>query len=94
MSEHTLFLVQSEFAKTNPCLDQLCQMATLQDTIILMGDSVLFAQDTRLEKYSFVYMLETEIELITSILPKRINVLSYATFADLVLDFKRCICLK
>ena len=94
MSEHTLFLVQSEFAKTNTCLDQLCQMATAQDTIILMGDAVLFTQDARLETYSIVYILETEMDLIADSLPKHIRVLSYAAFADLVLDFKRCIRLK
>lgn len=94
MSEPTLFLMQSEFAKTSAHIEQFKMMSTPQDVLILMGDAVLFADDERLSDDCQIYILASDLDLWVADLPKYIKVLSYAEFADLILDFKRCISLK
>lgn len=94
MTVNTLFLLQSEFAKTSTCLEQLIQISTPQDPVVLLGEAVLFAQDQRLQQFTSVYVLETEIDLIPDNIKTQIKVLSYLEFSDLVLDFKHCMSLK
>lgn len=94
MSEPTLFLMQSEFAKTSMQIEQLIMMSTIEDAVVLMGDALLFASDERLYQQAQIYALATDLDLLVIDLPEYIKVLSYLEFADLVLDFKRCISLK
>ncbi|WP_372402989.1 DsrH/TusB family sulfur metabolism protein [Acinetobacter piscicola] len=94
MSQHTLFLIQSEFGKTSACLEQWASMSNANDAVILMGDAILFVQDARIQQHTTVYVLETDLDLLATPLSQNVQTLTYATFADLVLDFKRCISLK
>ncbi len=54
MSDQTLYFIQSEFAKTDMILNQLWQMVSLNDSIVLFADAVLFAQDQRLAAYPYL----------------------------------------
>lgn len=94
MSQPTLFLIQSEFSKTATCLEQWTKMSNANDAIVLMGDAVLFAQDPSIQQHPLVYVLETDLDLTATVLTENVKTLSYAAFADLVLDFKHCISLK
>ena len=91
MSDKTLYLVQSSFQQTDSVLNQLEHLYTAHDHIVLMGDAVLFVQDPRILNKQHVAVLENDAEILVDALPAQIQKLSYAQFADLVLDFKRCI---
>ena len=62
MSDQTLYFIQSEFAKTDMILNQLWQMVSLNDNIVLFADAVLFAQDQRLAAYPYLYILKQDAE--------------------------------
>ena len=94
MSDQTLYFIQSEFAKTNDILNQLEQMANLNDSIVLFADAVLFAQDQRLIIYPHLYVLEQDAELNPMPLPSHIQQLNYDGLTNLVLNFTRSISLK
>lgn len=91
MSDQTLYLVQSSFQQTDSVLNLLEHLYTTHDHIVLMGDAVLFVQDPRILNKQHVAVLENDAEILVDALPPQIQKLSYAQFADLVLDFKRCI---
>lgn len=91
MSDKTLYLIQSSFQQTDAVLNQLERLYIPHDHIILMGDAVLFAQDPRVLNMQHVAVLENDAEILVDALPTQIQKLSYDQFADLVLDFKRCI---
>ena len=94
MSDQTLYFIQSEFAKMNDILNQLEQMANLNDSIVLFSDAVLFAQDQRLITYPHLYILKHDAELNPMPLPSHIQQIDYDGLANLVLNFTRCISLK
>ncbi|OTG65032.1 DsrH/TusB family sulfur metabolism protein [Acinetobacter silvestris] len=93
-SNQTLYLVQSTYAHTDAALNKLLQIHTMHDAIILMGDSVLFAEDQRLMHLENIYILENDAEILVSNLPTHIQCIHYAQFADLILNFTRSISLK
>ena len=95
MSDQTLYLVQSAFQHTEATLTRLKQLAQTADAVVLMGDAVLHldsAIDVLLR--SSLYILQSETDLLADSLPDHVKALSYSEFADLVLQFKRCISLK
>ena len=94
MSDQTLYFIQSEFAKTDMILNQLWQMVSLNDSIVLFADAVLFAQDQRLAAYPYLYIIKQDAELNPIPLPSHIQQLNYDDLANLVLNFTRCISLK
>lgn len=94
MSDKTLYLIQSEYRYTDQILNQLLQLYTDQDHVVLTGDSVLFVDDLRLQDKQNLYVLENDAEILVQALPAHIQSISYAQFADLVLDFRRCVSLK
>ncbi len=94
MSAQTLYLIQSTYAHTAQILNQLNQIYAEQDAIVLMGDAVLFMQDCHLRNKQNLYILENDAEILVESLPTHFKVISYDQFADLVLDFKRCVSLK
>lgn len=94
MSDKTLYLIQSEYRYTDQILNQLLQLYTDQDHVVLTGDSVLFVDDLRLQDKQNLYVLENDAEILVQALPAHILSISYAQFADLVLDFRRCVSLK
>lgn len=94
MSDKTLYLIQSEYRYTDQILNQLLQLYTDQDHVVLTGDSVLFVDDLRLQDKQNLYVLENDAEILVQALPAHILSISYAQFADLVLNFRRCVSLK
>lgn len=94
MSDKTLYLIQSEYHHTDQILNQLLQLYTDQDHVVLTGDSVLFVDDLRLQDKQNLYVLENDAEILVQALPAHIQSISYAQFADLVLAFRRCVSLK
>ena len=94
MSEKTLYLVQSNYANTDHVLNKLTQIYDHEDAIVLMGESILFINDAKVENFHHVYVLENDTELLAHAISEQIQVLNYAQFSDLVLTFKRAISLK
>ena len=94
MTTQTLYLIQSTYAQTNQILNQLEQIYGASDHIVLTGDAILFAHDGRLQSKHNLYVLESDTEILYESLPSLIKSISYDQFADLVLDFTRCVSLK
>ena len=94
MSDSTLYLVQSTFAHTDASINSLLQLYANGDAVVLMGDAVLFIEDVRLKNLTNIYVLENDAEILADTLPSSIQLMNYAEFADLVLNFTRSISLK
>ena len=94
MKNSTLFLVQSPYNNANKILDELSQMAKVDDHIVMMGDSVLQVTDAVVDTYPNIYCLSNEQSLLQDRLKERVGILKYTQFAELVLQFQRCITLK
>ena len=94
MKNSTLFLIQSPYNNVNKILDELAHMAKADDHIVMMGDSVLQVTDAVVDIYQNIYCLNNEQSLLQDALKQHIRILEYAQFADLVLQFQRCITLK
>ena len=94
MTNNTLYLVQSSYSHTQRSLEQLQHIANAEDSLVLMGDAVLCLNDATFQTELKTYILETDADILASAPPTHVQVLSYADFADLVLNFKRCVSLK
>lgn len=94
MSTHTLYFIQSDFAQMDSALEQLQQIATQQDSIVLFADAVLFTQDERLSVYPHLYVLQQDATLNPNLNDQPVQQLDYDALAKLVLNFTRCITLK
>ena len=94
MKNSTLFLVQSPYNNVNKILDELAHMAKADDHIVMMGDSVLQVTDAVVDIYQNIYCLNNEQSLLQDALKQHLRILEYAQFAELVLQFQRCITLK
>ena len=94
MTDKTLYLIQSEFSATPAVLTQLGQIATTNDSIVLCADAVLFAQDERIKKFPHLYVLKQDAELMNQASFAHLSILDYDQFANLVLNFTRCVSLK
>ena len=94
MKNSTLFLVQSPYNNVNKILDELAHMAKADDHIVMMGDSVLQVTDAVVDIYPNIYCLNNEQSLLQDALKQHIRILEYAQFAELVLQFQRCVSLK
>ena len=94
MKNSTLFLIQSPYNNVNKILDELAHMAKADDHIVMMGDSVLQVTDAVVDIYQNIYCLNNEQSLLQDALKQHIRILEYAQFAELVLQFQRCITLK
>lgn len=93
MLNRTLYLVQSNFHAADNHLNKLANVFTEQDTVVLMGDAVLQHQHEALNNYLNVYALNNDLEILGNISHDLIGI-DYAKFADLCLQFTRCISLK
>ncbi|MBU3846581.1 MAG: DsrH/TusB family sulfur relay protein [Candidatus Acinetobacter avistercoris] len=110
MNSYTLYLIQSNFANTENALNQLAQIYSPDDAVILMGDAVLHIGSeqlnnllsTTLKIKNTLFILENDAELlpqqtldsIQNSTQHSIQIISYAEFSELVLKYKRCISLK
>ncbi|WP_087545735.1 hypothetical protein [Acinetobacter sp. WCHA29] len=94
MKNSTLFLIQSPYNNVSKILAELTHMAKVDDHIVMMGDSVLQVTDAVVDTYPNIYCLSNEESLLQDNLKERVNILEYTQFAELVLQFQRCVSLK
>ena len=93
MSNSTLFLIQGDYSKAESLLTQLQQMATPQDQIVLMAESVLLYAEPALEPYT-LYILKADADVLPEVKPHPLNIIDYSEFSNLLLQHTRCISLK
>ena len=91
MSNKSLYLVQSTFSATTNVLSKLQQLYSPEDTVVMMGESVLQLQHPFLQALNKVYVLDTDAEILAGQTTENLKLISYAEFADLCLDHSRCI---
>jgi sulfur transfer complex TusBCD TusB component (DsrH family) len=91
MSNKSLYLVQSNFSTTPSVLTKLQQVYSPEDTIVLMGESVLQLQHPFLQPLDKVYVLDTDAEILAGQTTDNLQLISYAEFADICLNYTRCI---
>ncbi|MCT8088085.1 MULTISPECIES: DsrH/TusB family sulfur relay protein [unclassified Acinetobacter] len=91
MSNKSLYLVQSTFSATPNVLSKLQQLYSPEDTVVMMGESVLQLQHPFLQALNKVYVLDTDAEILAGQTTENLKMISYAEFADLCLDHSRCI---
>ncbi|OAL79286.1 sulfur relay protein TusB [Acinetobacter sp. SFB] len=91
MSNKSLYLVQSTFSATPSVLAKLEQLYSPEDTVILMGESVLQMQQSFLQKLNCIYVLENDAEILAGQKTANMQIISYAEFADICLNHTRCI---
>lgn len=94
MSNHTLYLIQSNYANTELILTKLNSMITSDDSVILMGDALFFIESEAIKSCSNLYILENDAENLPPIESSATQIIGYDEFSDLVLNFKRCVTLK
>ena len=92
--DHTLYLIQSSATATHSILAKLKQIYSPHDHVVFLGESVAILNQTDIEHFSSCYCLETEQVLLNPDLVSNLTILDYPQFADLVLQFQRCISLK
>lgn len=91
MSNQSLYLVQSTFAATDTTLSKLAQIYSVQDTVILMGEAVLKLSHPFVQQLQGLYILDKDAEILVDQMPENVTVISYAEFADICLQYTRCI---
>lgn len=91
MSNKSLYLVQSTFSATPNVLSKLQQLYSPEDTVVMMGESVLQLQHPFLQALNKVYVLDNDAEILAGQTTENLQLISYAEFADLCLDHSRCI---
>ena len=91
MSNASLYLVQSSFAATHAALAKLQQLYQANDCVILMGEALLHVQHIALQQINCVYVLETDVEILAGQQTQNMQLISYAQFAELCLNYTRCI---
>lgn len=95
MHNHTtLFLLQSDHAQSPNKILDLIQLYSPQDSVVVMGDAVLHLNHPQLLEIDQCYMLQTDSDLLIQAPPPNIKIIDYAQFAQLVLQFNRCISIK
>ena len=94
MSNHTLYLIQSNYANTESILTKLNSMITSDDSVVLMGDAVFFSQSVNTQICSNLYVLENDAENVPNIESVDFKIIGYDQFSDLILDYTRCVTLK
>lgn len=91
MSNKSLYLVQSTFSATPNVLSKLQQVYSPEDTVVLMGESVLQLQHPFLQPLNKVYVLDNDAEILAGQTTKNLQLISYAEFANICLNHGRCI---
>ena len=94
MSNHTLYLIQSNYANTESILTKLNSMITSDDSVVLMGDAVFFSQSVNTQICSNLYALENDAENIPNVASVDFKIIGYDQFSDLILAYTRCVTLK
>ena len=91
MSNKSLYLLQSSFSATPAVVAKLEKMYSPEDSVVLMGESILQFEQPFLQQLNCVYVLDTDAELLAGQKVKNMQIISYAEFADICLDYTRCI---
>ena len=91
MSNKSLYLLQSNFSATPTVVAKLEKMYSPEDSVILMGESVLQLELPFLQQLNCIYVLDTDAEILASQDVKNMQIISYAEFADICLTHTRCI---
>ena len=91
MSNKSLYLLQSSFSATPAVVAKLEKMYSPEDSVVLMGESVLQFEQPFLQQLNCVYVLDTDAEILAGKEVKNMQIISYAEFADICLDYTRCI---
>jgi len=94
MKNNVLFLIQSPYNNLDKIWNQLVQMAQSDDHIVLMGDATLSIPSSIFSHYPHLYCLTNEEEMLSDEYLEWVKPIDYTAFADLVLQFERCITLK
>ena len=93
MSNHTLYLIQASYAAAPLALAKLQQLYAPGDQAVLMGESVLHTDHEAVAQLSNCHVLDTEQQLLNPA-QSAVQIISYSDFADLCLQFSRCVTLK
>lgn len=93
MSNHTLYLIQASYAAAPLALAKLQQLYAPGDQAVLMGESVLHAEHEAIAQLPNCHVLDTEKQLLNPV-QSAVQIISYSAFADLCLQFSRCVTLK
>ncbi|OTG61990.1 hypothetical protein B9T29_09665 [Acinetobacter sp. ANC 3903] len=91
MMNKSLYLLQSSFSATPAALEKLAQVYGPEDSVVLMGESVLQFQQPFLQRLDRIYVLDTDAEILAGQTSEHMQIISYAEFADLCLNYSRCI---
>ncbi|SDY71730.1 hypothetical protein [Acinetobacter kyonggiensis] len=91
MSNKSLYLLQSSFSATPAVVAKLEKMYSPKDSVVLMGESVLQFEQPFLQQLNCIYVLDTDAELLAGQKVKNMQIISYAEFADICLNYTRCI---
>ncbi|EPF6069642.1 hypothetical protein J671_2223 [Acinetobacter sp. 1130196] len=94
MTQSTLYLVQASYHHTPRIIEELEKLFHQDDQIVFMGDSTAQLSVDICQQFGSVSCLSHEKDLIDAETLAHVKVLNYDQFADLVLQFNRCISLK
>ena len=94
MSNHTLYLIQSNYANTESILTKLNSIITSDDSVVLMGDALFFIFFLNTQICSNLYVLENDAENVPNIESVDFKIIGYDQFSDLILAYTRCVTLK
>lgn len=94
MTQSTLYLVQASYHHTPQIIEELTKYFDKDDQIVFMGDSTAQLSVSICQQFGSISCLSHEKDLIDAETLAHVNVLNYDQFADLVLQFNRCISLK
>jgi len=94
MQNTTLFLIQAAYSNAEKVWNDLAAIAQTEDSIVVLSDAVLQLTPSVVKDYSNLYCLSNEQSLLNDDVKEHISVIEYTEFADLVLQFERCVTLK
>jgi sulfur relay protein TusB/DsrH len=94
MISPVLYLIQSDYSNTANMLNKVLQLYTSDDSVVLMGEAILFSDQAVLKQLKKIYILENDAEIFCDRQTTDLNILNYSEFADLCLQHKQCITLK
>lgn len=90
--ENQIYLIQSDYLKTQIHLSSLSQIADKTDPIILMGEAALHYNSSSLHIFENVYVLQADKLLVKmEMLPSNLKFIDYQQFAKIILQSKHCI---
>ena len=94
MQNSTLFLIQAPFSQMDKTWQELSDMANADDSIVIMGDAILQINTSIINRCAGLHCLSNEHSLLADQFKAAVKILDYAQFADLVVQFERCVTLK